>query len=109
MVFNEQWSQEMIDRQIRDLRYRADLMMTAVHARDYICKRGGGIATMQAAEILMDGIKNLLDPSSTGLEWWTVRHRLSNQEIQSGSWLHTIKTSWITAGEAELKRNGKQR
>lgn len=109
MKYNEQWPQDLIERMIRNLRDRTDLLIFAIHARDHVlAQRDGYLARCNAAELLMDGIQNALDPLATGLEWWTLRHRISNEEIQSGSWL-SISTSWITAAEAEQKRNGKQR
>ena len=109
---NEQWPQELIDRMIRSLSERMYILTMVVHARDYLRDVEGltdYCSRCNAIEILGDGLKNLLDKDATGLEWWTLRHRLTNEEIQSGSWLDTYATSWITAREAEEKRNGKQR
>jgi len=107
--YNEQWPQSLIDRLIPDLSYRVHLVTTVVHARDYIREQRAGLDSINALEILGDGLKNLLESSSTGLEWWTIRHRLSDREIQAGEWLDQIKTSWITARQAEEIRNGRQR
>lgn len=109
MKYHEQWPQETIDRMFRSTRDRALMLSTIVHARDYLVAQTDNYSgRMNALEILMDGIQNALDPSATGLEWWTLRHRISNTQITDASWL-SISTSWITAREAEEKRNGKQR
>jgi hypothetical protein len=110
MLYNEQWDQETIDRMIPDLSERLHLVTMVVHARDYLRSSSGVYADrMNAIGILGDGLKNMLERGATGLEWWTLRHRLTGKELQSNDWLDKYKTSWITAREAEDKRNNKQR
>lgn len=110
-LYNEQWPQETIERLLPNLSDRVRLMIMVVHAMDYLRDSANGnySSCCNAIEILNDGLKNIFDRDATGLEWWTLRHRLSHAEIQSGSWLDECKTSWISAREAEEKRNHKQR
>lgn len=107
---NEQWPQELIERMMPNLSDRMHSLTMVVHARDHLrSQRGDFLGRCNAIELLGDGLKNVLDREATGLEWWTLRHRLTNEEIQSGAWIEKYKTSWISAREAEVKRNGRQR
>jgi hypothetical protein len=82
-----------------------------VHARDYLrnTDTGNYLGRCGAISLLGDGLKNIVDRDATGLEWWTLRHRLTDQELQSNDWEDKYATSWITAREAEIRRNGRQR
>ena len=109
--YNEQWPNEVIERMLPSLSDRMLLVTMVVHAKDYLRESDTGNyqGRCNAIGILSDGLKNVLERESTGLEWWTLRHRLTDKELQSDEWMDTYKTSWITAREAEEKRNNKQR
>jgi len=110
-MYNEQWPQELIERMIPNLSDRMNIITMVVHARDYLrdADTGNFTARCNAISLLGDGLKNIVDRDATGLEWWTLRHRLTDKELQSNDWEDNYATSWITAREAEIKRHGKQR
>lgn len=110
-MYNEQWSQETIERMIPNLSDRVHYLTMVVHAKDYLRDKSEApyLSRVNAIEILVDGLKNIFDRDATGLEWWTLRHRLTDEELRSNDWMDKYKTSWITAREAEIRRNNKQR
>jgi hypothetical protein len=81
----------------------ARLLITAVHARDYIIQNSPNISWLldgcHGAELLMDGLRNAVEAVANGEEWRTNRWYRSNQDIQNGTGIraHSPAVSqWIS-------------